>query len=89
MDITQNYNDFTPRNFKTILVIPSAIRWIANSLTKYIEISSLNDYRNTSTKVWDLGNTEIANTVDFNFWAKLLPQMFSSRPLKGFREPEI
>ncbi|KIC62198.1 hypothetical protein [Chryseobacterium taiwanense] len=88
MDITQNYNDFTPRNFKTILVIPSSIRWITNSLTKYIEISSLNDYRNTSTRVWDLGNTEIANTVDFNFWAKAAAttvQFTSSKGVPGTR----
>lgn len=88
MDITQNYNDFTPRNFKTILIIPSSIRWVANSLTKYIEISSLNDYRNTSTRVWDLGNTEIANTVDFNFWAKAVStnvQFTSSKGVPGTR----
>lgn len=88
MDITQNYNDFTPRNFKTILVIPSSIRWITNSLTKYIEISSLNDYRNASTRVWDLGNTEIANTVDFNFWAKAAStniQFTSSKGVPGTR----
>ncbi|MCY0979251.1 hypothetical protein PGH12_01745 [Chryseobacterium wangxinyae] len=70
MDIAQNYNDFTPRNFKTILVISPSIKWVTTSLTKYIEISSLNDYRSTGTRVWDLGNTEIAHTVDFNFWAK-------------------
>ncbi len=70
MDITQNYNDFVPRNFKTILVIPSSIRWITSSLTKYIEISSLNDYRITGTRVLGLDNAEIANTVDFNLWAK-------------------
>lgn len=88
MDITQNYNDFTPRNFKTILVIPSSIRWITNSLTKYIEISSLNDYRNTSTRVWNLGNTEIAHTVDFNFWAKAASttvQFTSSKGVPGTR----
>lgn len=88
MDITQNYNDFTPRNFKTILVIPSSIRWVTSSLTKYIEISSLNDYRNTSTRVWDLGNTEIANTVDFNFWAKAAAttvQFTSSKGVPGTR----
>lgn len=88
MDITQNYNDFTPRNFKTILVIPSSIRWVANSLTKYIEISSLNDYRSTGTRVWDLGNTEIANTVDFNFWAKAASsniQFTSSKGVPGTR----
>ncbi|MDW9379695.1 hypothetical protein [Chryseobacterium sp. JV558] len=88
MDITQNYNDFTPRNFKTILVIPPSMRWIANSLTKYIEISSLNDYRNTSTRVWDLGNTEIAHTVDFNFWAKAAStniQFTSSKGVPGTR----
>lgn len=88
MDITQNYNDFTPRNFKTILVIPSSIRWITNSLTKYIEISSLNDYRNASMRVWDLGNTEIANTVDFNFWAKAAStniQFTSSKGVPGTR----
>ncbi|WP_110366920.1 MULTISPECIES: hypothetical protein [unclassified Chryseobacterium] len=88
MDITQNYNDFTPRNFKTVLVIPSSMRWITNSLTKYIEISSLNDYRNTSTRVWDLGNTEIAHTVDFNFWAKAAStniQFTSSKGVPGTR----
>ncbi|WP_345987776.1 hypothetical protein AAEU33_12165 [Chryseobacterium sp. Chry.R1] len=88
MEITQNYNDFTPRNFKTILVIPSSIRWITNSLTKYIEISSLNDYRNTGTRVWDLGNTEIAHTVDFNFWAKTAStnvQFTSSKGVSGTR----
>lgn len=88
MDITQNYNDFTPRNFKTILVIPSSIRWLTSSLTKYVEISSLNDYRNTSTKVWDLGNTEIAHTVDFNFWAKAAStniQFTSSKGVPGTR----
>ncbi|MFS4429581.1 hypothetical protein [Chryseobacterium sp. S90] len=88
MDITQNYNDFTPHNFKTILVIPPSMRWVANSLTKYIEISSLNDYRNTSTRVWDLGNTEIAHTVDFNFWAKAAStniQFTSSKGVPGTR----
>lgn len=88
MDIAQNYNDFTPINFKTIIVIPSSIRWVTNSLTKYIEISSLNDYRGTNTKVWDLGNTELANTVDFNFWAKAAAntvQFTSSKGVSGTR----
>lgn len=88
IDVTQNYNDFTPRNFKTILVISPSIRWITTSLTKYIEISSLNDYRSTNTRVWDLGNTEIANTVDFNFWAKAASntvQFTSSKGVPGTR----
>ena len=88
MDITQNYNDFTPRNFKTILVIAPSIRWITTSLTKYIEVSSLNDYRSTGTRVWDLGNTEIAHTVDFNFWAKAAAntvQFTSSKGVSGTR----
>ncbi|WP_265130176.1 hypothetical protein [Chryseobacterium oranimense] len=92
MDITQNYNDFTPHNFKTILAIPSSIRWITSSLTKYIEISSLNDYRNTSMRVWDLGNTEIAHTVDFNFWAKAAStniQFTSSKGVPGTRNIAI
>ncbi|MFY1047198.1 hypothetical protein [Chryseobacterium sp. GP-SGM7] len=83
MDIIQNYNDFTPRNFKTILVIPQSIRWITTSLTKYIEISSLNDYRSTSTRVWDLGNTEIAHTVDFNLWAKTAANTVQFTSSKG------
>lgn len=88
MDITQNYNDFTPRNFKTILVIPSSIRWLTTSLTKYIEISSLNDYRITGTRVFSLDNTEIANTVDFNLWAKAASaniQFTSSKGVPGTR----
>ncbi|REC44286.1 hypothetical protein [Chryseobacterium sp. 5_R23647] len=88
MDITQNYNDFTPRNFKTILVIPSSIRWLTTSLTKYIEISSLNDYRSTGTRVLSLDNTEIAHTVDFNLWAKATStnvQFTSSKGVPGTR----
>ncbi|KAA0128376.1 hypothetical protein FY557_08910 [Chryseobacterium sp. SN22] len=87
MDITQNYNDFVPRNFKTILVIPSSIRWITTSLTKYIEISSLNDYRITGTRVLSLDNAEIANTVDFNLWAKAAAniQFTSSKGVPGTR----
>lgn len=88
MDITQNYNDFTPHNFKTILVIPSSIRWLTSSLTKYIEISSLNDYRITGTRVFNLDNAEIAHTVDFNLWAKAAAtniQFTSSKGVPGTR----
>ena len=88
IDITQNYNDFTPRNFKTILVIPSFTRWVTTSLTKYIEVSSLNDYRNTGTRVFSLDNAEIAHTVDFNFWAKAAStnvQFTSSKGVPGTR----
>ncbi len=88
MDITQNYNDFSPRNFKTILVIPAAVRWVTSSLTKYIEIASLNDYRNTATRVLNLDNAEIANTVDFNLWAKAVGaniQFISSKGVQGTR----
>ncbi len=88
MDITQNYNDFTPRNFKTILVIPQSVRWLTSSLTKYIEISSLNDYRITGTRVFNLDNAEIAHTVDFNLWAKAAAtniQFTSSKGVPGTR----
>lgn len=88
MDITQNYNDFTPRNFKTILVIPSSIRWLTTSLTKYIEISSLNDYRSTGTRVFSLDNAEIAHTVDLNLWARSASaniQFTSSKGVPGTR----
>jgi len=88
MDITQNYNDFTPRNFKTILVIPQSIRWLTTSLTKYIEISSLSDYRITGTRVLNLDNAEIAHTVDFNLWAKAAAaniQFTSSKGVPGTR----
>ncbi|WP_294276774.1 hypothetical protein [uncultured Chryseobacterium sp.] len=88
MDISQNYYDFTPRNFKTILVIPSSIRWMTTSLTKYIEISSLNDYRISGNRVFSLDNSEIANTVDFSLWAKAAAtniQFTSSKGVPGTR----
>lgn len=88
MEILQNYNDFAPRNFKTILIIPQSIRWITTSLTKYIEISSLNDYRITGTRVLNLDNAEIAHTVDFNVWAKAAAaniQFTSSKGVPGTR----
>lgn len=88
MEILQNYNDFTPRNFKTILVIPASVRWVTTSLTKYIEISSLNDYRITGTQMFSLDNSEIAHTVDFNVWAKAAAsniQFTSSKGVPGTR----
>ncbi len=87
MDITQNYNDFVPRNFKTILVIPQSIRWLSSSLTKYLEISSLNDYRITGNRVFSLDNAELAQTVDFNVWAKAAAniQFTSSKGVPGTR----
>ncbi len=88
MDIFQNYYDFTPRNFKTVLVIPQSVRWLTTSLTKYIEISSLNDYRITGTRTFSLENAEIAHTVDFNLWAKAAApniQFTSSKGVPGTR----
>lgn len=87
MNITQNYN-FTPGNFRTILAVPASIRWLTTSLTKYIEISSLNDYRITGTRILNLDNTVIAHTVDFNLWAKTSEtniQFTSSKGVKGTR----
>ena len=88
MNITQNY-DFTPRNFRTVLVIPASVRWLTASPTKYIEISSLNDYRITGTRVLgNLGNAEIGHTVDFNLWAKAAAnniQFVSSKGTQGTR----
>src|SRR5690606_37751320 len=88
MNITQNY-DFTPRNFRTVLVIPAAVRWLTASPTKYIEISSLNDYRITGTRVLgNLGNAEIGHTVDLNLWAKAGAnniQFVSSKGTQGTR----
>lgn len=88
MNISQNY-DFTPRTFKTILTIPTSIRWLTTSLTKYIEISSLNDFRSTGTRVLgNVGNTEFGNTVEFNLWAKASAsniQFTSSKGVTGTR----
>ncbi len=88
MNITQNY-DFTPRSFRTVITVPAMLRWITATPTKYIEISSLNDYRVTGTRVLgNLGNVEIGNTVDFNLWAKAASnsiQFVSSKGTQGTR----
>lgn len=88
MSISQNYN-FTPRNFLTIITIPATITWLTNTPTKFIEISSLNDYRNVSGQIIsDLGNIEFGNTVDFNLWAKVSAaniQFVSSKGVSGTR----
>lgn len=88
MSISQNYN-FTPRTFQTIITIPATITWLTNTPTKFIEISSLNDYRNVSGQITsDLGNIELGNTVDFNLWAKASSaniQFVSSKGASGTR----
>lgn len=78
IDVTHNYTPqfliaivFTPSALKVILKIPTAMEWLSNTPTKYIEISSLNDYRTTSAYILgDLGAATIGNTIDFNLWAK-------------------
>ncbi len=88
MEILQNYN-FTPTKFKTIITIPASIRWLTPSLTKNIEISSLNDFRTTSDKILgNLGSNDIGNTVAFNLWAKASAsniQFTSSKGVTGTR----
>lgn len=88
MSIIQNYN-FTPRTFQTIITIPATVTWLTNTPTKFIEISSLNDYRNVSGQITsDLGNIEFGNTLDFNLWAKASSaniQFVSSKGVSGTR----
>ncbi|AZI22320.1 hypothetical protein EIH07_04300 [Chryseobacterium taklimakanense] len=85
MSISQNYN-FTPKTFNTIISVPAFVKWLTSSSTKYIEISSLNDYRITGTRVLgNLGNTDITNSVNFNVWAKAASnlQFTSSKGVSG------
>ena len=88
INVNQNY-DFTPGSFRTIISVPATITWLTNSPTKYIEISSLNDYRSASGHIIsDLGNTEFGNTVDFNVWAKASSaniQFVSAKGVSGTR----
>lgn len=89
MSISQNYYNFSPRTFQTIITIPATITWLASMPTKFIEISSLNDYRSASGQIIsDLGNTEFGNTVDFNVWAKASSaniQFVSAKGVSGTR----
>ncbi len=94
MEITHNYTGqfhghFTPEIFNIVISVPSAISWLTNTPTKYIEISSLNEYRSTSVHLLgDLGAAEIANTVDFDLWAKASSsniQFTSSKGVQGNR----
>lgn len=97
LDVTHNYIEngyhaivFTPDNFQVILSIPAAIRWMSDTPTKYIEISSLDEYRSTATQLLgDLGAYKLGNTVDFNLWAKAsssLVQFTSSKNVQGTRD---
>ena len=96
INVTHNYGrsgfytiEFTPDNFKVILKVPAFINWFSTTSTKYIEVSSLNDYRNVSGQITsDLANTEFGNTVDFNLWAKASSvniQFVSSKGASGTR----
>ncbi len=88
MNISQNYN-FTPRAFNTILVIPASVKWQTTTLTKYIEVAALSDYRITGTKILgNLGTLEIGHTINFNLWAKAATstiQFTSSKGVSGTR----
>jgi hypothetical protein len=97
LGVTHNYGtssyyaiEFTPDNLQVILRIPSAISWLSNTPTKYIEINDLNAFRSTGTyMLGNLGNAELGNTVNFNFWAKAsssLIQFTSSKGVQGSRD---
>jgi len=63
--------DFNPSSIQVILVVPelpSGIEWKSNNSTVYHQISSLGAF-STSIEI-PIGNTQIANSVDFNLWAK-------------------
>lgn len=96
MGITHNYTtstwftiEFTPNTLEVILIIPAAIDWLTTTPTKYIEISSLNEYRTTSAHLLgDLGAAQIGNTVEFDLWAKASSssiQFTSSKNVQGTR----
>lgn len=78
LSITHNYGssgtyaiEFTPNSFKTFLDIPMAISWLSNTPSKYIEISSLNQYRTVRIQmISDLGVFQLGNTVEFSLHAK-------------------
>lgn len=94
--VTHNYGsngfyviEFTPNSLQVILTIPAAIEWLTSTASKYIEITSLNDFRSTSDRILgSLGALEIGNTVDFNLWAKVSQasiQFTSSKGVSGIR----
>lgn len=87
-DIYQNYN-FTPSRFYVIIQIPYIISWLKTLPSKYIEVTSLNEYRFANGQiVSDLGDFELGNTVDFNLWAQASAakiQFVSSKGVSGTR----
>ncbi|WP_410000035.1 hypothetical protein [Membranihabitans marinus] len=89
MEITHNYTgsyeeSFTPERFFVVLSIPGDILWQTATPSKYIEITSLNDFRTSSTKMLgDLGKAEIGHTVDFNLLAKAASASIGYTSSKG------
>lgn len=95
--VTHNYGshwlyviEFSPDSFNTILTIPAAISWISNTPTKYIEVTSLNEYRSSSAHLLgDLGPAILGNTVSLNLHAKASSssiQFTSSKGVAGTRD---
>lgn len=96
LDVTHNYGrsgwfaiEFTPDNLQVVISVPAAIQWTSSVQTKFIEISSLNNYRTSGTQtVGGFGLSEVANTVGFNLMARSSSstvQFTSSKGVTGTR----
>lgn len=83
INVNQNYN-FTPSSFNLLLVVQPVISWLTNLPSKYIEVTSLNEYRSANGQiVTDLGNFELGNTVDFKLNVKASSSKIEFKSSKG------
>lgn len=100
LNVTHNYGsgsskvNFIPENFQIVIVIPSStpIQWKSNNTSLYHEVSTLYSYRSPGNKQISIGQTEIANSVDFNFWGRMNSssiQFTSSKGVTGNRSPSL
>ena len=63
--------EFSPEIFNTFISIPEDIKWLVSSNSKYIEVSSLNEFRSSSSALLvGLGAMETGHTLDYNLFAR-------------------
>lgn len=82
INVTQNYQDFTPANFDVFISVPEYITWCTSSNTKSVTVNSLDQFRSSGFQI-NLDPMEVGHTLPFNLFAKSGISEVQFKPLNG------
>lgn len=80
INVTQDYQNFTPANFDVLISVPEYILWRTSSNTKNVTVNSLDQFRSSGFQI-NLDPMEVGHTLPFKLYAQSNEVQF--QPLNG------